>query len=194
MQPSKFLCLDPAGGSFGVALLELDNGLIQIPMHFLLNSPAQWSMTKKNNYMAYSVAALIGIEKPDVVISEKPFGIGFSAQALKELIGAIKAESWADIKWQGISEVRRGVLGDGYGGADKVKSSEWLLQYPFSRSAKNIIELELDNAKNSDKIGYDILDAILHGTYYLVDNGLISPVHKPAKDVKKKKKSIINET
>ncbi len=163
-------------------------------MHFLLTAPEQWDISRKNNFMAYSVAALISLEKPDIVVSEKPAGIGYSAQSLKELIGAIKAETWINIKWQGVSEARRGVLGDGYGGSDKIASAAWMLQYPFTRSAKNFIQLELDNAKKSDKIGYDILDAILHGMHYLVDNGLVSPVHKPEKIKRKKKKSIINET
>jgi len=189
----KVLSLDPAGGAFGASVLSLVDGRIDITMQHLLTSPEDWDISKKNSYMAHCVAALISLEKPDVVVSEKPWGMGFSKDSLLQLIGAIKAETWNYIEWQGISEVRRGVLGDGYGQADKVASAEWLLQYPFSIPAKRFIKTQLDTANKDGKIGYDILDAILHGTYYLVDNALIAPVHKEPKIKKTKKKSIIGE-
>ncbi len=188
----KILCIDPAAGSFGVAVLHVVNNTIHIPMHFVVNSPEMWDVSRKNSYVAHCAAAIISLEKPDVIVSEKPWGMGFSKDSLLQLIGAIKAETWANIQWQGITEARRGVLGDGHGGADKIKSAEWLLQYPFSVSAKNIIKKELSKAKDDGKTGYDILDAILHGLFYLVDLGKISPVHKEAKK-KKSKKSSLNQ-
>lgn len=189
----KLLCLDPAGESFGIAVLQVLDGTIHIPMHFLLNAPEMWDISRKNSYMAHCAAALVSLEKPDVIVSEKPWGMGFSKDSLLQLIGAIKAETWTHIEWQGVSEARRGVIGDGYGASDKVASAEWLLQYPFSISAKRFIKSQLDTANKDGKIGYDILDAILHGVYYLVDRGLVSPVHKEAKQKRKKKKGIINE-
>lgn len=189
---NKILCLDPAGESFGVAVLEVQDSKIYIPMSFLLTAPKEWDISRKNSYMAHCVAALVSLEKPDVVVSEKPWGMGFSKDSLLQLIGAIKAETWSKIEWQGISEARRGVLGDGYGGSDKFTSTEWLLQYPFSIKAKNFIKSQLDTAQKDGKIGYDILDAILHGVYYLVDNGVVSPTHKTPKKTKKKK-GIVNE-
>lgn len=189
----KILCLDPAGESFGVALLHLIDGTIYVPMSFLLQAPETWDSTKKNNYMAHSVAALISLERPDVVVSEKPWGAGFSKDSLLQLIGAIKSETWANITWQGITEARRGVLGDGYGSSDKTVSAEWLLQYPFSISAKKLIKSQLDSASKKDKIGFDILDAILHGLYYLIDNELVKPVHKELKKKKKQKKGLFDE-
>jgi Holliday junction resolvasome RuvABC endonuclease subunit len=190
---SRILCLDPAGESFGVAVLEVQDGKIYIPMHFLLNAPENWDISRKNSYMAHCTAALIGLEKPDYVVSEKPWGMGFSKDSLLQLIGAIKAESWAKIEWQGISEVRRGVLGDGHGASDKFTSTEWLLEYPFSISAKNTIKSYLDTAQKDGRVGYDILDAILHGVFFLIEKGLVQPVHKPLKIKKKKKKGIVNE-
>lgn len=188
----RILCLDPAGESFGVAVLHLEDGIIQIPMHHLLTAPPMWDISRKNCYMAHCTAAMISMEKPDAVISEKPWGMGFSKDSLLQLIGAIKAETWSQIEWQGISEVRRGVIGDGYGGSDKIVSAEWMLSYPFSISAKRFIKSQLDTSNKDGKIGFDILDAILHGLYYLVDKGLVSPVHKEPK-AKRKKKGIISE-
>jgi len=188
----KILALDPAGESFGVVVLEVIDGAITIPMHHLLTAPEAWDTSCKNNFMAHSTAALISLEKPDVVVSEKPWGMGFSKDSLLQLIGAIKAESWSKIEWQGVSEARRGIIGDGYGGSDKIASAEWLLQYPFGISAKRFIKSQLDTAHKDGKMGYDILDAIMHGVYYLVDNGLVSPVHKEPKKARKKK-SVIKE-
>ncbi len=190
---SKVLCLDPAGEAFGAAVLSIQDGKIYITMTHLLTAPSAWNISQKNSYMAHCTAALVSLEKPDIVVSEKPWGMGFSKDSLLQLIGAIKAETWLNIEWQGISEVRRGVIGDGYGASDKYTSTEWLLSYPFSIQAKNLIKSQLDLAQKDGKIGYDILDAILHGVYYLVDKGLVLPVHKEAKKPKKKKKSVIGE-
>lgn len=189
----KVLCLDPAGGAFGVVVLQVVDGTITIPMHFLLTAPDVWDISRKNSYMAHCVAAIVALEKPDVVVSEKPWGMGFSKDSLLQLIGAIKAETWSHIEWQGVSQARKGVIGDGHGGSDKIVSAEHLLNYPFGISAKRFIKNELDLASKGGKIGYDILDAIMHGVYYLVDNGLTAPVHKPAKKVRKKK-DIISES
>jgi Holliday junction resolvasome RuvABC endonuclease subunit len=193
MSNIRVLCFDPAGNSFGVAMLELQDGKISIPMTHVIEPPADWHIDQKNNYVAHCAAAIIGIEKPSVVVSEDPFGIGWSAKRLGNLLGAIKAEAWTNIEWQGVSEMRRGVLGDGYGGSDKIVSAEWLVQYPFLPSAKNLIRKLIDNGNKDGKIGYDVLDAILHGVYYLVDKGLVIPVHKPEKK-KRKKKGIIDES
>lgn len=193
MNSKRLLCLDPAGESFGVVALEVRDGKIYIPMNFLLTAPSDWDISRKNSYMAHCIAGLIGLEKPDIVVSEKPWGIGYSKDSLLQLIGAIKAETWLRIEWQGVSEARRGVIGEGYGHADKILSSEWLTQYPFSIQAKNFIRSQLDTADKDGKIGYDILDAILHGVFYLVDSGTIVPVHKEKKETKKKKKSIVGE-
>ena len=174
-------------------MLHVEDNSISIPMHFLLTAPTMWDISRKNCYMAHQTAALISLEKPDVVVSEKPWGQGYSKDSLLQLIGAIKAESWSKIEWQGVSEMRRGVIGDGYGASDKIASAEWLLQYPFTISAKRLIKSQLDTADKGGKIGYDILDAILHGLYYLVDNGLVTAVHKEPKKKRSTKKSVIGE-
>lgn len=187
----KVLALDPAGESYGVAVLEVIDGKITVPMSHLLTAPANWDISRKNSYMAHATAALISLERPDVVVSEKPWGLGYSKDSLLQLIGAIKSEIWQKIEWQGVSEARKGVLGDGHGGSDKIITAEWLTQYPFDLKARNFIKSQLDTADKDGKIGYDILDALLHGLYYLVDNGIVSAVHKEPK--KKRKKGIISE-
>jgi hypothetical protein len=184
----KVLALDPAGNSFGVAVIELTTeGKMYLPMTFVINAPSEWDISRKNSYMAHCCAALISLEKPDLIVSEKPWGQGFSKQSITELIGAIKAELWTDVEWQGVSEARRAVLGDGYGAADKKVSAEWLLSYPWMISAKNILKDLISKANPETKEGYDVLDAILHGLCYLVANGKIQQVSKPTKNNKKKK-------
>lgn len=140
--------------------------------------------------MANSCAMLAVLDKPDVVISEKPFGIGYSAQSLKELIGAIKAEMACNISWQGVSEARMAVLGEGYGGADKQSTAEWLLQYPWDLRSKRLISQYVSQADPQTKSGYDILDAILHGICYLVKNAGLVQKPKPVKTKKKSKSKL----
>lgn len=186
----KILSLDPAGEAFGIVGIEFNKEpqSLSIFFKFLLQAPEDFDISKKNNYMAHSVATIISLVKPEKVISEKPFGIGYSAQSLKELIGAIKSETWMDIEWQGVSEARKTVLGEGYGASDKLKTSEWLLEYPWSISAKRLIKSEIDSAKPEQKEGFDILDAILHGTCYLIANEGLIPRHKPMKKKKGKER------
>ena len=184
----KILSLDPAGESFGIVGINFlkEKKILDIYFKFLLQAPEDFNISQKNNYMAHAVAALISQIKPDAVISEKPFGIGYSAQSLKELIGAIKAETWLDIKWQGVSEARRIVIGDGYGASDKLKTSEWLLEYPWSISAKRFIKSQIETSNVETKKGFDILDAILHGVCYFVVNEGLEPKQKPLKKRNKK--------
>lgn len=186
----RILALDPAGNEFGIVGIEFlkENQPLSIFFSFLLKAPEDFDISQKNNYMAHATASIISLIKPDVVISEKPFGIGYSAQSLKELIGAIKAETWANIKWQGVGEARRVALGDDHGASDKLTTSEWLLEYPWSISAKRFIKSQIDAANPKEKAGFDILDAILHGICYLVANEGLIPKHKPKKEKKRPKK------
>jgi len=188
----RIISLDPAGESFGVVGIDFDKEKqsLSIFFKFLLEAPEDFNGTQKNNYVAHAVSALIAQIKPDVIVSEKPFGIGYSAQALKELIGAIKAETWSNIVWQGVSEARRIVLGDGHGASDKLKTAEWLLEYPWSISAKRLIKSQIDTSNIAEKKGFDILDAILHGVCYLITKESLTPRHKPAKVKKAKKESL----
>jgi Holliday junction resolvasome RuvABC endonuclease subunit len=186
----RILSLDPAGSDFGIVGIELnkESQSLSIYFNFLLQSPEDFNISQKNNYVAHSAATIISHIKPDVIVSEKPFGIGFSNQSLKELIGALKAEIWQNIKWQSVSEARRAVIGDGHGASDKLKTSEWLLEYPWSISAKRLIKSQIDNSDINNKKGFDILDAILHGVCYLVINEGLIVRHKPKKEKKKKLK------
>lgn len=182
------MALDPAGQSFGVVVLEpTDSGLLKATMSHLITAPADWDISKKNCYMAHAVAAIISLEKPEFVVSEKPWGMGFSKQSLTELIGAIKAETWDKVVWQGVSEARRAVVGDGYGNATKHMSAEWLDQYPWSPGTKTMIRNLLAAANPETDEGYDILDAIMHGLCFMVSRGIISPKHKEPKKAKKRK-------
>ena len=187
----KVMALDPAGESFGVVVLEpTPSGMLGISWSHLLSAPSEWGISQKNCYMAHAVAAMIALEKPDHVVSEKPWGMGFSKQSLTELIGAIKAEIWDDISWQSISEARRSVLGDGWGDSTKQMSAEWIEQYPWSPGAKKFIRAQLEKANPETKDGYDILDAILHGLCFMVSKGIIAPKHKEPKAKKERKKKV----
>ena len=183
----RILSFDPAGEKFGVAGVSLDEGKLSLYMKFLIESP-DWDVSRRNNYVAHCCATIAVMEKPDVVVSEKPFGIGYSAQSLKELIGAIKAEFAANISWQGVSESRKAVLGEGYGGSSKRETAEWLLQYNWDLKSKRAIGEMLSQANDENKSGYDILDAMVHAVCYLINHNGLVPVHKPAKEKKRAKK------
>jgi len=184
----KVLSFDPAGEKFGIAGVSLDEGKLSLYFKFLLESP-DWDVSRRNTYVAHASATIAILDKPNIVVSEKPFGIGYSAQSLKELIGAIKAELATNIAWQGISEARKAVLGDGYGGSTKRQTAEWLLQYNWDIKSKRTINEMLAQTNDESKDGYDILDAIVHALCYLIQNLGMVPVHKPLKE-KKRKKSI----
>lgn len=188
----KVLSFDPAGKKFGVCGLETfqspdhmgQDTFVRIYLKHLLVSPEDWDMTTKTRYMAHMAATIAVLDKPDVVVSEKPWGMGFSKDSLLQLIGGLKAEFWGDIKWQGVSEARRAVLGDGWGGAKKQQTAEWLLQYPWDLRSKRFIKEEAERANPETDDGYDILDAILHGLCYLIVNKGLLPVVKPKKEKK----------
>lgn len=187
----KILSIDPAGGLTGISIISLENDALSLAMTFLLKSPEEFNSTQKNNYIGHCIAALIGQAKPDVVVSEKIFGLGgYGGASLNELMGSIKAQTLSSITWQGISETRRGVIGDGHGASTKAQSAEWILNYPWGISAKRKLKQMLSEVKVDSNEGYDILDSILHGLYYMIDNNLIKPVHKPAK-IKRSKKNVI---
>lgn len=185
----KVMALDPAGEGFGVVVLEkTPSGLLTATMKFLLTAPEEWDISRKNCYMAHAVAALVALEKPDFVVSEKPWGMGYSKQSLTELIGAIKAEVWDKISWQSVSEARYTVIGEGHGGSDKQMSAEWLFQYPWAPGTKKLITSLLQAANPETKQGYDILDAILHGLCFMINRGMVEPKHKEPKKSRRKVK------
>ena len=182
----RVLGLDPAGKKFGIAGVEMDNsGNINLYTDFLLESPSHFNRDQRLRYMSHNVAAIVALDRPDFIVSENPWGVGWSAQSLKEQIGGIKAELWIDITWQGVSEARRSVLGDGYGGAKKRETAEWLMQYPWTRSSKNRLKELFDKASLDTDDGYDELDAILHCLCFLISNKGLSPVIKPEKEKKR---------
>lgn len=197
----KVLGFDPAGNKFGVAGIEFlstpsdlaPNGYDQslsLYMNHLIAAPdSDWKMTQKTAYMAHVAASIVSLDKPDVVVSEKPWGMGFSKDSLLQLIGAIKAELWQDIVWQGVSEARRAVIGDSWGGANKKVTSDWLLQYPWDLSSKRAIKLLVETANPETDDGYDVLDAILHILCYLIVNKGLLPVVKQKKEKKKANKN-----
>lgn len=187
----KVLALDPAGELFGIAGVEiLGSGELNIYFSFLLEAPIDFTTTQKSNYMAYASAAIISQIKPDVVVSERPWGMGYSKSTLEQLIGAIKAETWKDIEWQGVSEARRSLMGDGYGGENKLVSSQWLLEYNWNRSSKTMIKKLIAEAGGDLKSGYDILDAVMHGTAFLIKKGNLQKKEKTGKLKKKKQESL----
>jgi hypothetical protein len=185
----RVLSFDPAGEKFGIAGVQKTDDKLSVFFHYLLAAPDDFSSSQKGTYMAHAASAIVGIIKPDYIVSEKPWGVGYSMQSLKELIGALKAEIWNDIKWQGVSEARRAVLGEGWGGANKAETAMWLLQYPWDISSKRFINEQLNAANENNKDGFDILDALLHAVCYLIiEHGLV-PVHKPQKASKKKRRA-----
>lgn len=186
----RIISFDPAGKKFGVAGIEftaLDSlQKVELNFKYLIEAPEAFSMSQKNTFMAHMAATIVSLAQPDVVVSEKPWGMGFSKDSLLQLIGALKAELWKDINWQGVSEARRTVMGDSWGGSNKKATSDWLLEYPWDLSSKRFIKSLIDTANPENDDGYDILDAILHGLCYLVaHHGLIAVV-KPKKERKKK--------
>ena len=185
----RILAFDPAGNKFGVACIDVVEGQMDLSLSFVIETPEEFTSTMKTQYVSFVSAALVGLTKPNQIVSEFPWGAGgFSSQNLKEIIGALKAEIWQNIRWQGVSEARRIVLGDGYGGSDKPTTSEWLLEYPWNIKSKRKIRQMIDNANPQTKDGYDILDAIMHGVCYLVSEKLIERIIKPEKVKKTKKK------
>jgi Holliday junction resolvasome RuvABC endonuclease subunit len=190
----KVVGLDPAGNAFGVCGIEVsDNGKLELYMSTVIESLPHWKADDKNTYMAHVVASLLYVERPDVVVSEDPFGIGWSVKRLGNLLGSIKATVMDKIVWQGVGEARRAVLGDGYGAASKKESADWLLSYDWNigskRAIKKLIEAAaLANNEEGGKDGYDILDAVMHVICYLVASNKIVPVHKEPKVKKPKKK------
>jgi hypothetical protein len=179
--------MDPAGGKFGIVGIAVNPGAkLNIDFSFLIQSPEDFKANDKNVYVTNAAAVLAALYKPDIIVSENPFGIGWSAQMLHEIVGQLKANFLNTINWQRVSEARRAVLGDGYGGAKKRESTEWLLEYDWDISSKRLINKWLSEADPNSDIGYDLLDALMHGVCYLVANNIIVPVHKPVKKVKPK--------
>lgn len=184
----RVLGLDPAGKKFGVAGIEvLENGKLDLYASYLLQSPSHFKTDQRLRFMAHMIGTFVMLDKPTVLVSENPWGQGYSSQTLKEQIGSIKAELWVDIEWQGVSEARRAVLGDGYGGEKKRPTAEWLLSYPWNLASKNKLEELFAAASPDTDDGYDELDAVLHVLCYLIVNKNIQPVHKPYKEKKRGK-------
>jgi hypothetical protein len=163
---------------------------IRIYMHHLLTSPQGFVLDDKTRYMGHALAGLVAIDKPDLIVSEKPWGAGFSITTLANLLGSIKASIWEKIEWQGVSEARKTVLGDGFGGEKKRPTAEWLLSYPWDTKSKNLIKGWLDSASPDTDDGYDELDAVLHGLCYLIKEKGLTPVHKEPKVKKRGKKNV----
>lgn len=189
----NLISFDPAGKKFGVAGIHFfttDAGqALSLNFKYLIEAPEAFDMGQKNTFMAHIAATIVSLSKPDVIVSEKPWGMGFSKDSLLQLIGAIKAELWTGIEWQGVSEARRAVLGDSWGGSNKKLTSDWLLEYPWDLSSKRFIKSLIEKANPETDDGYDILDAILHGLCYLVANKGLQAVIKPKKERKKKVKA-----
>lgn len=183
----KLLAMDPAGGKFGIVGIVI-NGTdkLTIDFSFLIESPADFKSDDKNIYATNAAATLVALYKPDTIVSEDPFGQGFGLVKLRENIGQLKSNFLNTIEWQRVSEARRAVLGDGYGGAKKRESAEWLLSYDWDIHSKRLINKWLEEADPNSDIGYDLLDALMHGICYLIANKLIQPVHKPEKKKKLK--------
>ncbi len=174
--------MDPAGNKFGlVGVIVGDDSKLSIDFSFLIEAPQDFKSDAKNIYISHAAASIVALYRPDIVVSEDPFGIGWSQAKLQQLVGQLKSEMINTIEWQRISEARRAVLGDGYGAAKKRESAEWLLQYNWDISSKRMINKWLDAASKDTDDGYDILDALLHAVCYLVANDKIKPVHKPEK-------------
>lgn len=186
----KIVGIDPASKKLGIVGIEYEKGS-QLSIYYgtVLESPIHFNETQRTQYMSHVLGTFLALEKPDVIVSEKPFGLGFSAQYLKELIGGIKSSYWDKIVWQGVSEARRQVIGDGFGGADKKNTSDWLLQYPWSKKSKALLEEEISNANPETKEGYDILDSVLHVLCYLIVNEGLTPKIKERKNGRKNKKT-----
>lgn len=188
----RVLGLDPAENKFGVAGIEVGEGQkLSLYMNFLLESPPNFKTTQKSNYMSHCIAAIMYLDKPDFIVSEFPWGAGFSKSSMERLIGAIRAETWQNINWQGVSEARKAVLGDGYGGAKKRETAEWLLTYNWDLKSKRALETLFIKASPETDEGYDVLDAVLHILCFLIKEKGLTPVHKEQKVTKKKKKSAI---
>jgi hypothetical protein len=185
----RLLALDPASNKFGLVGINFNEQTkdISIYVSYLLTSPKDFSTENKSRFMAHALAGLISIDKPDTIVSEKPWGQGFSKDSLVQLIGMIKAENWLKIYWQGVSEARKAVLGDGFGGAKKRPTAEWLLSYPWDRTSKNLISGWIEKANPDTDDGYDELDALLHGMCHLIQKCGLVPVHKEAKKKRGKK-------
>lgn len=199
----KLLSFDPAGKKFGIAGIEFNSmtsdsapGVVdqslRLYLHHLIEAPISkdFDGSKRTQYMAHVAACVVSLDQPDIIVSEKPWGMGFSKDSLLQLIGALKAELWRNIEWQGVSEARRAVLGDSWGGSTKQATAEWLLNYPWDISSKRFIKSQIDSANPSTDDGYDILDAILHGICYLVKSHGLIPVHKPKKERKRKARGV----
>lgn len=187
----KLIGIDPASKKLGIVGIEYIDSSSNLTIYYdkVVESPSFFNETQRTQFMSHVVGAYLAIDKPDVVVSEKPFGIGFSAQYLKELIGGIKTSYWDKINWQGVSEARKTVLGEGFGGAKKDQTSDWLLQYKWNKKSRKIIEEQIKLANPDTKEGYDILDAILHVLCYLIANKHILPVTKVKGNGRKSKKT-----
>lgn len=192
----KLLSMDPAGSKFGiVGIMHTEGQKLTIDFSFLIQSPDDFKADDKNVYITNAATVIVALYRPDIVVSEDPFGCGYSISRLQNIVGQLKANLLNNMKWQRVSEARRAVLGDGYGGAKKRESTEWLLQYDWDISSKRLINKWLAEADPNSDNGYDLLDALMHGICYMVANKIIMPVHKPEKKTKpkvsKKSKNVV---
>lgn len=185
----RVIGFDPAGNSFGMAGVEFDGEELNLFLSYELKSPnPDWKMNQKNIFVTHLAATIAMLEKPDYFVSEAPFGMGHSAQSLKEAIGMLKTELMNNIVWYGVSEARMAVLGEGNGGAKKDQTAEWIMEYPWTRSSKTKLKKMIELANPETKEGYDVLDAVLHILCFLIKEKGLLPLAKPVKVKKSKKK------
>lgn len=183
----RIISFDPATNKFGVAGVSLVDDKLSLYLSYLFESPINWTLDQKTLFMSHACNLMIFVDKPDFVVSEYPWGAGYSLGSMRELTGSMKAEAVQKIEWQGVSEARKAVLGDGYGAERKRPTAEWFTQYPWDLKSKRAIEALLAAANPDTDEGYDVLDAILHALCFLIKKELIAPVHRPEK-IKKVKK------
>lgn len=165
----KLISLDPAAGTAGVCCLEIKKGQIDIIWTFAIQSIDSWNVDMQNVFVAHTFASIVMVEQPDYLVSEKPWGLGFSKESLSQLIGMLKSYHLNKIKWQTITNARKTVLGTG--SADKAESAKGLLQYPWTKKAKRKIETLIETAQATGK--YDELDALLHGLAFCISSNFI---------------------
>lgn len=171
----RILCIDPASNFTGVGLLRceisVDNtATLSIEWTDVVKTINSWNNDKKICFLSNFIALLVYVERPDVVVSEQPWGLGSSKEILSQLVGAIKAHLIDTVAWQTVSQARKLVVSNG--SADKKESAESLLKFPFTKNSKNVI-IKLINEER-----FDETDAIMHGLGYLVNIGVIQNEEK----------------
>lgn len=171
----RILCIDPASNFTGVGLLRceisVDNiATLSIEWTDVVKTINSWNNDKKICFLSNFIALLVYVERPDVVVSEQPWGLGSSKEILSQLVGAIKAHLIDTVAWQTVSQARKLVVSNG--SADKKESAESLLKFPFTKNSKNVIIKLINEGR------FDETDAIMHGLGYLINIGVIQNEEK----------------